>query len=357
MQIHDITKPQINEGLGDFIKSAQRQRQINKIADTSYKAWKQYEKTLLQANPDARADGMYEQALLAFVTKNLLGGQYLPNVINKQQIQALVKQLSSGGKISEAKPFAVTGAANPGAPTAAERAKLQQMIAAKTQAQQPVAAPVAKKTVAPASKTSAPITSKAFGSMVKDLSTSQPVGPKTSSTGGTTTVTPTGTVHKASATNPNIAKEPAQPVATPTAPAAPAQPVATPAQPAATPAQPAATPVAQKPVTPASLSPQQEKDLWLKLTQQAAVATTTAPGTGVKQTPVADTEKQNASPESSGDARSYVQLLNGAVPAETIRGLAEFGNQSTKNLGTLKVNSTGNPVADALLLMAGFKGI
>jgi hypothetical protein len=117
MQIHQITKKdtkQVNEGLastlgnlagkisakvsdmgdtitggGEFkaaMNDPKRQQQIKMLSDQFYLAWKAYEKTLLQANPDAREGDMYEKALLAFVTKNLLGGQYLPNVINKDQI-------------------------------------------------------------------------------------------------------------------------------------------------------------------------------------------------------------------------------------------------------------------------------
>ena len=125
MQIHEITQRKLDEGLGSFVgglaggasniakkvvgaispgddaksayASAVRPQQIQMLADKVYTGWKQYEKTLLQSNPDARTSGMYEQALLAFVTKNLLGGQYLPNVINRRQIEALVQQLSGGG--------------------------------------------------------------------------------------------------------------------------------------------------------------------------------------------------------------------------------------------------------------------
>jgi hypothetical protein len=217
-------------------------------------SWKAYEKTLLQANPDAKQTPMYEQALLAFVTKNLLGGQYLPNVINKAQIQALVKQLSGSGGIKEADE--VIGATRAGAPTAAERAKLQQMIADKSTAQ---------------------------------------------------------------------------------AKAAPAQ-----------------TAPAPKPAAP-SLSPQQEKDLWFKLTQQAAVAQAQTPGMGATGRPTADQDPDTQSDAS--DARTYEQQLTGSVPAAVVTGLPIFGATAMKNIGSNTIKSTGNPVADALLLMAGFQGI
>jgi hypothetical protein len=125
-------------------------------------------------------------------------------VINKDQIISLVKQLSGSSKVMEAE--ATIGATRAGAPTAAERAKLQQMIADKTQAQTPA-------------------------------------------TATPTTVTP------------------------PPNPAVP------------------------------SLTPQQEKDLWFKLTQQAAVAQAQTPGTSALKQP-ADSEKPNAQTGVS-DARTY----------------------------------------------------
>ena len=162
MQIHEVTKLPVNEGiasaLGNIVGGARagasalgqkltgggafsaamkdplRQQQIKMLSDKTYDAWKAYEKDLLRTNPDAREGDMYEQALLAFVSKNLLGGQYLPNVINQAQIRALVKQLSGSGNITEEEK--ITGAVKSGAPTDAERANLQQRIAAATNAQQ-----------------------------------------------------------------------------------------------------------------------------------------------------------------------------------------------------------------------------
>jgi hypothetical protein len=289
MQIHELTQPRLDEGIastlgklvggaragasalgqklspvGDF-KSAMadpmRQQQIKMLADKVYRGWKQYEKTLLQSNPDARETPMYEQALLAFVVKNLLGGQYLPNVINKDKITALVKQLSASSGVTEANASKVTGAANSGRPTAAEQEKFQQMAA-----------------------------------------TAAAAAPKTPGT-------------------------PPTPPGTPPTPPKPPKP----------------------PVAP--LTPQKEKDLWLQLTQQAAVATAQAPGTGGN----ADNSKNSNNP-STGDARTYAQQLKPADPA-VAQGLAAFGGASAKNVGNTNVKSTGNPIADALLLLAGFRGI
>jgi hypothetical protein len=289
MQIHEVTKDnkQINEGLastlgnlagkisakvsdmgdtitggGEFkaaMNDPKRQQQIKMLSDQFYLAWKAYEKTLLQANPDAREGDMYEKALLAFVTKNLLGGQYLPNVINKDQIISLVKQLSGSSKVMEAEE--TIGAVKAGAPTAAERAKLQQMIADKTKAQTPATA-----------------------------------------TPATATPTPKPAVQ--------------------------------------------------------SLSPQQEKDLWFKLTQQAAVAQAQTPGMfGGTATNQPTASQQPNTQANVSDARTYVTQLTQSIDPAVSKGLTVFGSTAVKNIGSNTVKSTGNPVADALLLMAGFQGI
>jgi hypothetical protein len=288
MQIHELTQHQIDEGLGSalggMVGKAQagaaalkqkfspsgdyqaakadpvRQQQIKLLADRSYRAWKAYEKDLLRSNPDARSTGMYEQALLAFVVKNLLSGQYLPNVINQDKIKTLVKQLSGSGGIAEAN---VIGATRSGAPTPAEQANLQKKIAA-AQAKQ--------------------------------------------------------------ATQQGSPQQSAAPAVSAPAPAASAP----------------------------ALTPQKEKDLWLQLTQQAAVATAQAPGTsGNTPTP---SKSSNSNTSSISDARTYAQQLKPTDPA-VAQGLAAFGNASAKNIGNANVKSTGNPVADALLLLAGFRGI
>lgn len=293
MQIHEITHSRLDEGVGSFVgglaggasniakkvvgaispgddaksayASAVRPQQIQMLADKVYTGWKQYEKTLLQSNPDARTSGMYEQALLAFVTKNLLGGQYLPNVINRRQIEALVKQLSGSASVTEADE--ITGAVKSGLPTPAERAKLQQQIAATDKSSQ-----------------------------AKAGSTPPPGGAQ--------------------------------------------------ASPAGKPAQP----------KPATLTPQQEKDLWLKLTQQAVVATTQAPGTrtGATKSAADDPVDDNT----AGDARSYAgQMQADAKIQPLLNQLAQIGPTYGQTVGSQRVKSTGNPAADALLLLARFQGI
>jgi hypothetical protein len=281
MQIHEVTQQQIDEGLGSMVggfagglsnlgnkiagaispvgpgKDAYaakvRPQQIKMLADKSLGIWQAYEKELLKSNPKAKETDMYEQALLAFVSKNLLGGQYLPNVINQAQIRALVKQLSASNSVNEEEK--VIGAARPGAPTDAERANLQQRITAAT---------------------------------------------------------------------------------TPPKPATPPTPAPATAEPAVEP-----------------MNPQKQKDLWLQLVQQAVIAQTQAPGT---QTP-SNKQPDPGTDAGAGDARSYQQQFNKDMDAAVVSGLPIFGNTAAKNIGNNNVQSTGNPVADALLLMAGFKGI
>jgi hypothetical protein len=298
MQIHEVTQQQIDEGLGSMVggiagglsnvankvvgaispvgpgKDAYaakvRPQQIKMLADRSLNAWRAYEKELLKSNPDAKQDGMYEQSLLAFVSKNLLGGQYLPNVINKNQIVSLVKQLSGSGNVTEEEK--ITGAVKSGAPTDAERAKLQQRIADADKAQQ--------------------------------------------AKSGTPPPPPPG------GTNSPPAPDPAD--ATTAPPSAP-------------------------------MSPQQQSELWLKLVQQAAIAQTQAPGTQTQSASGASSNTQSS--QASGDARSYQQQFTQSMDPAMVKGLLIFGNTAAKNIGDNTVKSTGNPVADALLLMAGFRGI
>ena len=105
----------------------------------------------------------------------------------------------------------------------------------------------------------------------------------------------------------------------------------------------------------ATMSPQKEKELWLKLIQQAAIAQTQAPGTQTQSGAKPSANTQSA--QSAGDARSYQQQLTQRMDAAVIKGLPLFANESIKMTGDNRVGTTGNPVADALLLMAGFRGI
>ena len=130
MQIHELTqkkKVELEEGVFDTIgglagdavsgakivggalaspfkdiaggyKDARMDQKVSAMADKAYRAWKSYEAQLLRATPNAKETGELNQALLAFVNKNLLGGMYLPNVINKDKITGLVNQIAGGGQ-------------------------------------------------------------------------------------------------------------------------------------------------------------------------------------------------------------------------------------------------------------------
>jgi hypothetical protein len=89
------------------------------------------------------------------------------------------------------------------------------------------------------------------------------------------------------------------------------------------------------------------------LVQQAVIAQTRAPG---GQAP-SNKQPDPGTDATAGDARSYQQQLTQSMDAAVVRGLPLFGNTAIKNTGNNNVQSTGNPVADALLLMAGFRGI
>jgi len=295
MQIHELTQAPVTEGigsaLGGLVGKAQagvqnlthkltgpgdysaakadplRQQQVKMLADKTYRAWKAYEKDLLRSNPDARETGMYEQALMAFVNKNLLSGVYLPNLINQQQIRQLVAQLSQPTGVTEAE---VTGAAKPGAPTAAERERLQQRIQSATGNAEPAAGP-------------------ALG-------------------------TP-------------AAKPQQEP-------------------------QPAAKPAAAAPAP-------NEKALWLKLVQQTAVAQNSAPGG--KSSPASNTTQSTNTQSTGGssnlDARSLAQNMRQQLPDELTRNFPAAGKLAQQLTGDLRVTSTGNVAADALLIMMGFQGL
>jgi hypothetical protein len=143
MQIHEITQyTQLDEGIGSALgglagkisagasalgqkisptgdfKAAYneklRSQQTKLVADKAYKAWANYAQELRAAIKDPvklqafdnRTDQLYKQSLTAFVQKNLLGGAYLPNLTNKNEILELID------KLSEPKPV------KPGAGTA-----------------------------------------------------------------------------------------------------------------------------------------------------------------------------------------------------------------------------------------------
>lgn len=355
MQIHEITQRKLDEGVGSFLgglaggianvagdfkgaispggdaksayASAVRPQQIKMLADKAYTGWKQYEKTLLQSNPDARTGDMYYQALLAFVTKNLLGGQYLPNVINKNQIIALVKQLSQSEETAKTPPAKDTTppATNPAkaAPgvmpasvaSSAQGQKMQQAYGQPRGGIQGMQSDLEEVTMG-----------LPLGNVQQYKDTSNRV--KTTSTAGAS-LSP-GQIPGKDDLLKGKGKQPTQPVKTA-----------------------AAAPPKTAPST--TMSTQQEKDLWLKLTQQAVVATTQAPGSRSGSDKAADPGTEPGT--ETGDARSYMQQLGANLRPEELTTLKKFASEAVSKFGSQQVKTTQNPVADAMLLLAGFRGI
>jgi len=358
MQIHEITQRKLDEGVGSFLgglaggianvagdfkgamspggdaksayASAVRPQQIKMLADKAYTGWKQYEKTLLQSNPDARTGDMYYQALLAFVTKNLLGGQYLPNVINKNQILDLVKQLSQSEETAKTPPAKDT---TPPATNPAKAAPgvMPSSVASSAQGQrmqqaygQPRGGIEGMKSDLEEVTMGLPLGNV---QQYKDTSNRVKSAPKPTPTAGTS-LSP-GQIPGKDDLLKGKGKQATQPVKTP----APAP----------------------KTAPSTAMSAQQEKDLWLKLTQQAVVAITQAPGTrtgGTKST-VDDPVDDNT----AGDARSYVQQFSNNLKPEEVTTLKKFASEAVSKFGNQQVKTTQNPVADAMLLLAGFRGI
>lgn len=344
MQIHEITRRKLDEGVGSFLgglaggianvagdvagaispggdaksayASAVRPQQIKMLAAKAYAGWKQYEKTLLQSNPDARTGDMYYQALLAFVTKNLLGGQYLPNVINKNQIIALVKQLSQSDETAKTPPAATDqDKAAPGqmpssVANSEQGQKMQQAYGQPRGGIQGMQSDLEEVTMG-----------LPLGNVQQYKDASNLVKP-TPNAGAS--LSPGQIPGKA-----DLLKGKGKQATQPAAAAAP------------------------KTAPSTAMSAQQEKDLWLKLTQQAVVATTQAPGAGA-------TKNTNTDPGDNdiGDARTIkTELENNQQIKSFAQSLGIFGSESSRRMGSNSVKTTNNPVADALLLMAGFRGI
>jgi hypothetical protein len=349
MQIHELTQyktAQLDEGLVDTIgsklgqgvsavksagqaiaspfkdvagsyASGRQDQKIGAMADKVYRSWKSYETQLLKADPKARENGDYEKQLLAFVNKNLLGGMYLPNVINKDKIITLVKKISA--------PQPVTGGAG------------------------------------------------AFGQMANQLAPAAKVGAQaTTSTGGTTTTTAGGQVHTANPNNPNAKATvpPAAPATSPTTrqPAAPRPKYSIGGAPKAGAPTPeeqeklqqkiAAAAAKQKPMNEAT-DPTQE--LFKQLVQQATLAQTSAPGTATASgtstagTKPASTTQPGA--KQTGDARGMAQSMRQQLPDGLTSNLPAVSKLAQQLTGDLSVTSTGNPAADGMLIMMGFQGL
>jgi len=349
-------------------QDASADRKTGELFNKAYPIWKKYERQLLRTNPNARANGQLEQALLAFVNKNLLGGMYLPNVINKDKIVSLVKQISNSGAPAQQPPATQTNTASAGAATAPisktnvaksgnpnqpQQTPLQQATALQQQVQGqkpaatfgrvPSATAPAKPGQMPASVANSPKgknTIKAYGKpkggiqgMTSDLEEAIP------------TVKPTARPVGGLAARSAQRNAPA-PVAGQPTPATPAT------------AKPPATPAPATPAAPApAVAPTNEKELFKQLVQQAGLAQTSAPGAGngnaTGQSTIAPGGTQGSTQDAEGMAQTLKQQLDPAIA----KGLPALGATAAKLTGTKQVKSTGNPAADGLLLLMGFQGL
>ena len=357
MQIHELTtkkKIELEEGIADTLggavgkavsgvknagnaiaspfkdvaggyKSGRQDQKIGAMADKAYRAWKSYEGQLFKADPKARENGDYEKQLLAFVNKNLLGGMYLPNVINKDKIITLVKKISA--------PQPATGGAG------------------------------------------------AFGQMANQLGQGAANGAQTTTgTGGTATTTPTGQVHTANPNNPNVkATAPATASQGPTPSGAVntvnSQP--TPTRPtygvkgatkAGAPTSAEQAKLQQKIAAAAAKPPVNEaadptQELFKQLVQQAALAQTAAPGGsgggsgGGGGGGGSGGGGGNGGGGGAQDARGMAQTLQSQLDPAIVKSLPTLSATAQKLTGTKQVTSTGNPAADGLLVLMGFQGL
>lgn len=290
--------------VGQAYKSARLDQRTSAVTDKAYDAWKIYKQQLLKADPTGKT---LQPSLLAFVNKNLLGGMYLPNVINKDKIIGLVNQIAQANM-----------------PTAKATAQPPQ--------QPPAEEPKAPTGGAPSG---APGGGTAYGK----------------NAGATASYNvPTGVPDPRQAT-PGPQPSPKTSVSPTKQPTVRSGPV-TPAEREADQKKLAAA-AAQQPAVTEDIDPAQEKALFSQLVQQAAVATTQASGAGQKATKdddEADTEGQNS--------RDYVeQFQNDQQLTSLIKALPAFAARSDNLVGNRTAKSTGNPVADAVLLLSGFRGL
>jgi hypothetical protein len=426
MQIHELTlkkKVELDEGVLDTVKSgiagakqgyqtSKTNRAVGAMADKAYSVWKNYEAQLLQADPNARASGQLKQSLLAFVNKNLLGGMYLPNVINKDKITGLVDQIAGSGQATAPAPTTPTQphtggkvagqlSQTPGAvakrntraqaaqantagasafgqmanqlttktPNTMANAPVSKVNVAnptaptKTFGNVPSASTPAKPGQMPASVANSPQGKKmrqAYGKprggiqgMKSDLEEAMPtVKPITRPVGGLASRAKQRNAPTPAPANPAVAPAP-------TTPAAPAPQTPAPQTPApTTPAAPAPqTPATPAPAAKAPAAPANEKELFKQLVQQASVAQTAAPGTSGGNAGQPNAKPGNVTAGGNEDARSMAQTLQQQLDPAIAKGLPALGATAAKLTGSKQVSSTGNPAADGLLLLMGFQGL
>jgi hypothetical protein len=109
--------------------------------------------------------------------------------------------------------------------------------------------------------------------------------------------------------------------------------------------------------TPTNEAVDPTRELFKQLVQQAALAQTTAPGTGGagSPTPSATATATGNNPQSS--ARGMAQALKQQLTPALVSGLPTVGATAAKLSGDTQVTSTGNPAADGLLILMGFQGL
>jgi hypothetical protein len=331
MQIHELTQPQLDEGLADIagkvgrgvaaVKGAgakmaapfkaagqaynktQIDQKVKATTDKAYTAWTNYKAQLDKFYTDQGKKATpadYEKALMAFTQKNLLGGQYLPNLTNKDDIVNLVKKISAA-------PVPTGGAG-------------------------------------------------AFGQMAQQLGKDPAVGTQApTSTGGTTTITSTGMVNKAKAPvapAPGVkaGKIPSTPVGNKSAKVSPAPKAGGPTPAEQAKFQQMIQQATKKPVQEA-VNPAQEKQLFTQLVRAAALAQTAA-STGSTQASQTTQSDQQTAQSLVSQVRDTEQQQAQITPQQ----LAKVGQVLMQTFQIdAGVDSTGDKAVDALLLAMGFR--
>jgi hypothetical protein len=381
-------------------KDARMDQKVSAMADKAYRSWKSYEAQLLRATPDAKDTGELKQALLAFVTKNLLGGMYLPNVINKDKITGLVDQIAGGGQSDPvAQPLAgqhtggkVAGQVSQTPGAVAKRNARAQTTQANTAAAGAFGqmagqlagkppntianAPISKVNVAkpnqqpPLQQATAlqqPVQGqKPAASFGKVPQAGTPVKVKGAARAGAPTPAEQAVLQQKIAA---AAKKPTMNEAIPTV-----KPIVKPVgslaarakqrnAPATTPAATTTTPAATTPAatTPAATTPAaasaNEKELFKQLVQQAALAQTSAPGTSGGGAGQATAKTVKGQVGGAQDGRAMAQTLRQQLDPAIVKSLPALGATAEKLTGSKQVSSTGNSAADGLLILMGFRGL
>jgi hypothetical protein len=402
MQIHELTQRlQVEEGILDTAKAAAgklgagiqgakqgfQQSGINRnvaaTGDRAYKVWSSY-KTQLQQSAAEQGRTLsapeVEKALLAFVSKNLLGGQYLANLTNKDDIINLVKKISgtvttsSTGGTTTKTDTGLTHQANPNNPNqpppkpAPGAAGAFGATAGKLGGQpavQPPGQPATKPAVqAPAKKT----TLGTYGAPGTPQPITTPTGQIISKPGDPSYAE---LAKKAQAATAKQSVQEAVPTVKPgqlaarsaqrNAPVTPATNtmanapvskvnVANPTNPNQQSAAPASAPAKAAPV--ASKPNANEKQLFTQLVRAAALA---SPSVSAGQETPAQKKNQNTTNDAAGmvdQVRNTEQQQAQLAPTQLAKAGAVL--RQTFQIDS-SVESTGDQAVDALLLAMGFK--